>query len=89
MLLMGHQDVVPIEEGTESKWTEPPFSGKIADGFIWGRGTMDDKQTIVGVLEAVDLLLSKGFQPNERSTSPLDRTKRLAGCKAQRKSHNS
>ncbi len=63
MLLMGHQDVVPIEEGTEDKWTEPPFSGKIADGFIWGRGTMDDKQTIVGVLEAVDLLLSKGFQP--------------------------
>jgi carboxypeptidase PM20D1 len=63
MLLMGHQDVVPIEEGTESKWTEPPFSGKIADGYIWGRGTMDDKQTIVGALEAVDLLLAKGFQP--------------------------
>ena len=63
MLLMGHQDVVPIEEGTEGKWTQPPFSGKIADGFIWGRGTMDDKETIVGVLEAVDLLLAKGFQP--------------------------
>jgi carboxypeptidase PM20D1 len=63
MLLMGHQDVVPIEEGAEASWMQPPFSGKIADGFIWGRGTMDDKQTIVGVLEAVDLLLAKGFQP--------------------------
>ncbi len=63
MLLMGHQDVVPIEAGTEQKWTQPPFSGDIADGFIWGRGTMDDKVTVVGVLEAVDLLLQKGFPP--------------------------
>ena len=46
-----------------SKWTHPGFSGEIADGFIWGRGTMDDKQTIVGLMEAVDLLLVKGFQP--------------------------
>jgi carboxypeptidase PM20D1 len=63
MLLTGHQDVVPIEQGTESKWTHPPFSGEIADGFIWGRGTMDDKITVVGVLEAVDALLLKGFAP--------------------------
>jgi len=63
MLLMGHQDVVPIEPGTDNKWTHPPFSGEIAEGFIWGRGTMDDKVTVVGVLEAVDLLLVEGFQP--------------------------
>ena len=63
MLLTGHQDVVPIEPGTESNWTHPPFSGEIAEGFIWGRGTMDDKVTVVGVLEAVDALLSAGFQP--------------------------
>jgi len=63
MLLMGHQDVVPIEAGTEGKWSHPPFSGEIADGFIWGRGTMDDKVTVVGVLEAVETLLAKGFQP--------------------------
>ncbi len=63
IVLLGHQDVVPIEEGTESKWTHPPFSGEIAEGFIWGRGTLDDKLAVVGLLEAVDLLLSKGFQP--------------------------
>ncbi len=63
ILLMGHQDVVPIEPGTEATWTHPGFSGEIADGFIWGRGTMDDKQTIVGIMEAADLLLAKGFQP--------------------------
>jgi carboxypeptidase PM20D1 len=63
IILMGHQDVVPIESGTEGKWTHPPFSGDIADGFVWGRGTMDDRVNIVGLLEAVDLLLAKGFQP--------------------------
>lgn len=63
MLLMGHQDVVPIEAGTEGNWTHPPFGGEIADGFIWGRGTMDDKVTIIGVLVAVNMLLEKGFQP--------------------------
>lgn len=63
ILLMGHQDVVPIEAGTESKWVHPGFSGEIVDGFVWGRGTMDDKQTIVGLLEAADLLLAKGFHP--------------------------
>jgi carboxypeptidase PM20D1 len=63
VLLMGHQDVVPIEGGTEGTWTHPPFSGQIADGFIGGRGTMDDKFTIVGVLEAIDALLHEGFRP--------------------------
>ena len=63
ILLMGHQDVVPIEAGTESQWTHPPFSGEIADGFIWGRGALDDKMTIIGLLEAVDLLLVRNFQP--------------------------
>jgi carboxypeptidase PM20D1 len=63
IVLLGHQDVVPIEEGTESKWVHPPFSGDIADGFIWGRGSLDDKMTVVGLLEAVAILLSKGFQP--------------------------
>ena len=63
MLLMGHQDVVPIEAGTEPKWTHPPFSGAIAEDMIWGRGTMDDKVTVVGVLEAVDALLAENFQP--------------------------
>jgi carboxypeptidase PM20D1 len=63
ILLMGHQDVVPIEEDTESNWTHPPFSGQIADGFIWGRGTLDDKMTVVGLLEAVNVLLSQNFQP--------------------------
>ncbi len=63
ILLMGHQDVVPVENGTETKWTHAPFSGEIADGFIWGRGAMDDKMTMIGLLESADILLAGGFQP--------------------------
>ena len=63
ILLMAHQDVVPIEPGTEGKWTHSPFSGDIAEGHVWGRGTMDDKVTVVGLLEAVNILLVEGFQP--------------------------
>ncbi|HMF56253.1 MAG TPA: M20/M25/M40 family metallo-hydrolase, partial [Pyrinomonadaceae bacterium] len=63
MLLAGHQDVVPIEPGTESRWTHPPFDGQIADGYVWGRGSLDDKCTMIGVLEAVEMLLREGYQP--------------------------
>jgi carboxypeptidase PM20D1 len=46
VLLLGHSDVVPVEEGTENEWQVAPFSGDIKDDFIWGRGTLDDKLTI-------------------------------------------
>lgn len=59
-LFMSHQDVVPVVEGTENDWTHPAFSGDIADGFIWGRGTLDIKQQVFGVLEAAEYLLSRG-----------------------------
>ncbi len=63
IVLMAHQDVVPVELGDLSKWQYPPFEGKISDGFIWGRGAMDDKQSLLAIMEAVELLLGQGFQP--------------------------
>lgn len=63
ILLMSHLDVVPIEPGTEKDWTHPPFSGAIAEGYVWGRGAIDDKVGVLGLLEAVETLLAKGFQP--------------------------
>jgi carboxypeptidase PM20D1 len=63
ILLMSHQDVVPVEPGTERSWTHPAFSGTIADGYVWGRGAMDDKAGVLGILEAVEHLLGRGFQP--------------------------
>ena len=63
ILLMGHLDVVPVEPGTEDSWQESPFSGQIADGFVWGRGAIDNKLTVLGTLEAVEMLLGEGFHP--------------------------
>jgi len=62
-LLLAHQDVVPVQPGTEEDWTFPPFSGAIEDGYIWGRGTMDFKLGVVGILEAAERLLEAGNQP--------------------------
>ncbi len=63
IVLMAHQDVVPVEPGTESKWTYPPFDGRIADGYVWGRGAMDDKGNLIAELEAIETLLSEGAAP--------------------------
>lgn len=63
MVLLAHLDVVPVESGTEDKWVEPPFSGAIADGYIWGRGALDDKGSAMAILEAVEHLLGAGFTP--------------------------
>ena len=63
VLLLAHQDVVPVESGTEGRWTEPPFAGRISAGYVWGRGAVDDKGNLVAILEAVETLLQQGFQP--------------------------
>lgn len=63
VVLMGHMDVVPVEAGTESAWKHAPFSGAVAEGYVWGRGTMDDKSTVFGILEATESLVSSGFRP--------------------------
>ncbi|PKM64750.1 MAG: carboxypeptidase, partial [Firmicutes bacterium HGW-Firmicutes-20] len=57
--LMGHFDVVPVRE---ENWVEPPFSGVIRDGYVYGRGTLDMKGHVISMLEAVESLLSDGFE---------------------------
>ena len=64
IVLMGHMDVVPVAPGTDSLWKHGAFSGDIADGFIWGRGSLDDKGTVLGVLEACEALIASGFKPS-------------------------
>ncbi|HOA35434.1 MAG TPA: M20 family peptidase [Bacillota bacterium] len=63
VLFLAHIDVVPVEEGTEQDWHYPPFSGALAEGFVWGRGTMDVKNQLISVLEAVEYLAAEGFTP--------------------------
>ncbi len=81
MLLMGHMDVVPVDRATEKKWTHLPFSGDNADGYIWGRGTMDDKVSVLGILEAVEYLLSAGFQPQRTIYLAFGHDEEIGGAK--------
>ncbi|PKM74434.1 MAG: peptidase M20 [Firmicutes bacterium HGW-Firmicutes-16] len=63
ILITAHMDVVPVEEGTEGDWIKQPYSGEIADGIVWGRGTLDTKVHLIGALEAMEHLLEKDFSP--------------------------
>lgn len=60
---LAHQDVVPIAPGTEASWTQPPFAGVVEGGFVWGRGTLDDKSNLVTQLQALEMLLAAGVKP--------------------------
>jgi carboxypeptidase PM20D1 len=63
IIVMAHQDVVPVTPGTEKDWKYPPFAGTIAENAVWGRGTVDDKGSLVGLFEALDALAKAGFKP--------------------------
>ena len=63
VVLMAHQDVVPVSPGTENQWTAPPFSGAIQDGAVWGRGSIDDKGSLIALMEACETLAARGFTP--------------------------
>ncbi|KAK3768934.1 hypothetical protein RRG08_060370 [Elysia crispata] len=60
-LLMAHIDVVPVTN--LDQWDAPPFSGEVKDGFIYGRGTIDDKNNVMGILEAIEFMLSSKIKP--------------------------
>lgn len=59
-VLMAHYDVVPVNE---DMWDKPPFEAIIEGDVMWGRGTLDTKVTMNGVLSAANKLISEGFVP--------------------------
>lgn len=63
IVLMAHQDVVPVTPGTEDDWKYPPFDGVIAEGAVWGRGAIDDKGSLITLFEGLEVMAQQGFKP--------------------------
>jgi carboxypeptidase PM20D1 len=81
ILFIAHYDVVPVEPGTEDDWTHPAFAGEIADGFVWGRGSIDFKSGVTGILEAAEALLQQGFHPKRTLLFAFGHDEELGGDK--------
>jgi carboxypeptidase PM20D1 len=63
VLLNAHMDVVPVDEATLDEWKADPFGGEIKSGSVWGRGALDMKGIMVGLLESAEALLKEGYKP--------------------------
>ncbi|MBB6628312.1 M20/M25/M40 family metallo-hydrolase [Nocardioides sp. KIGAM211] len=61
VVLMAHLDVVPVDE--DAPWQHPAYGADLVDGAIWGRGTLDDKGSLVAICEAVETLLERDHVP--------------------------
>jgi len=68
ILLCAHLDVVPANN-EDNSWTHDPFSGKIIDGVIWGRGAIDNKHNFVAQLGALEHMIQNGIVDNSTSSS--------------------
>jgi len=79
VLFTAHMDVVPVEPGTEQDWQHPPFDGVVADGRIYGRGTLDDKMGLLGLLEAAEQLLAQGFEPQRTLVFAFGHDEEISG----------
>ncbi len=85
VLLMSHMDVVPVMPGSESRWKHPPFAGDIADGYVWGRGAIDCKGSLIAILEAADALAAGGFRPSRTIYFAFGADEELGGDAGNRK----
>ena len=83
IVLMAHQDVVPIEEATKTMWSVDPFAGEIKDNYIWGRGTADDKVNLISIMEAAEKLLIENYQPERTIYFAFGHDEELGGTGAQ------
>ncbi|KIM82989.1 hypothetical protein PILCRDRAFT_447597 [Piloderma croceum F 1598] len=63
ILLAAHQDVVPVHPDTVNEWKFPPYSGYFDGKRLWGRGSLDDKSGLIGIMTSIELLLENKFEP--------------------------
>lgn len=78
VLMLAHYDVVPVDE---SKWSYPPFEGRVAENALWGRGTLDNKGTLITILQAAEEALRKGWQPERTVYFASGHDEEIGGAK--------
>lgn len=79
VLLMAHLDVVPVDSNALNQWQVNPFEGRIAENYVWGRGALDDKGSVISILEAVETLLGTGYQPRRTLLIALGHDEEVGG----------
>ena len=80
VLFNAHMDVVPVDTETLEEWDGDPFSGKISAGYVWGRGTLDMKNQLVAILDAVERLLKENFTPKRTIYVALGHDEEIMGA---------
>ena len=84
IVFMGHQDVVPASEEPNSGWDFPPFGGDIIDGYVYGRGAIDCKGTLIGIMEAANKLAASGYKPKRTLIFSFGHDEEVAGVGAKK-----
>lgn len=79
-ILLAHQDVVPVDETALARWSHPPFDADLADGYVWARGALDDKVSVVAILEAAEALLEKAYRPRRTLMFAFGHDEELGGA---------
>ncbi len=82
---MGHYDVVPVKSSADTLWQYSPFKGQVAEGFVWGRGTLDDKGGIMSIMEALEYLTEQDFQPERTFYIALHHDEEVGGVRGAKK----
>lgn len=80
VVFLAHQDVVPVAD--PASWTHPPFSGAVVDEFVWGRGAIDDKGSLLAFHEAITTLVGQGFTPKRTLHFVFSHDEELGGSGA-------
>ena len=78
---MAHLDVVPVIEENLTDWKQPPFDGKVVNDTLWGRGAIDDKIGVIGLLEATERLLKEGYKPERTLYLSFGHDEEIGGLK--------
>ncbi len=83
VLLAAHYDVVPVTQDSLDRWTHPPFAGVVDAGFVWGRGTLDNKGALIAIMDTVTALIDSGFQPQRDIYLSFGHDEEVGGAGAQ------